>query len=233
MPDRVARCGFTSSLAGRIKISGSKNAALPVLVATLLTDEDCLIENVPALEDIFSIFHLLKVLGKKVRFSGNTAKITGKLKSGDLPERVVRKLRASVLVIGPVLARIGYGSFSVPGGCAIGERPIDLHLEGFRKMKAEFEIAGGRMNFKKRKLHSTTIKLRFPSVGATENILMAAAGTPGVTKIINAAKEPEITALCDFLSQMGAKIKIEGNTLLVNGKDRLSGCRFGVIPDKI
>ena len=233
MPVDTVRCVHTPALKGRVKISGSKNAALPILVATLLTDEDCFIENVPALDDVFSIFHLLKVLGKKVYFSNGVAKITGKIKSGNLPERVVRKLRASVLVMGPVLARIGRGSFSVPGGCAIGDRPIDLHLKGFRKMNADFEIAGGRMNFKKRKLKPATIKLKFPSVGATENILMAAAGVPGITRIINAAKEPEITALCDFLSQMGADIKSFEDTLVVKGKDSLSGCRFAVIPDRI
>ena len=228
-----AECLFTERLSGSVKISGSKNAALSILAATLLTDEECVLENVPALDDVFVIFELLKRLGKEIMFSKNTAKIRGKAKHEDLPENLVRKLRASVLVMGPLLARRKKGSFAVPGGCALGERPIDIHLDGLRALGAEYKISQGRMVFGKRSLKGADIKLRFPSVGATENLLMAASGIPGKTVISNAAEEPEVHDLYLFLKAMGADISHVKNTYVISGKKRLAGCRFSVMPDRI
>jgi len=228
-----AVCRFTERLSGTVKISGSKNAALPILAATLLTDEECVIKNVPALDDVFVIFELLKRLGKEIRFAGNTAKIRGKAKHEDLPENLVRKLRASVLVMGPLLARRKKGSFAVPGGCALGERPVDIHLDGLKALGAECKISHGRMVFAKMSLKGADIKLRFPSVGATENLLMAASGISGETVISNAAEEPEVEDLYRFLKAMGADISHKENAYVVSGKKRLGGCGFSVMPDRI
>lgn len=228
-----AECRFTRYLSGSVKISGSKNASLPILLATLLTDEECVIKNVPALNDVFVVFELLKRLGKEVRFSQNTARISGKVKHEDLPENLVRRLRASVLVMGPLLARRRRGSFAVPGGCALGERPIDIHLEGLQAMGAEYKISRGRMVFRRRVLKGADINLRFPSVGATENLLMAAVCVSGKTVIANAAEEPEVYDLYCFLKAMGANISHRKRVYIVLGKKYLQGAGFSVMPDRI
>ena len=228
-----AVCKFSPELRGTVKISGSKNASLPILIATLLTDEKCFIENVPRLDDVFAIIELLKKLGKKVLFQKNKVSIKGKIKNTQLDEKLVRKLRASVLVMGPVLARKGYGSFAMPGGCALGERPIDIHLSGFEKMGARYRISKGRVIFTKTKLKPVRIKLKFPSVGATENLIMTASLIPGITVIENSAIEPEVIDLANFLKKMGVKININGKTFTVKGSKKLKGAKYRVIPDRI
>jgi len=233
MKNAYAECRFTRHLSGSVKISGSKNSSLPILLATLLTDEECVIKNVPALNDVFVVFELLKRLGKEVRFSQNTARISGKARHEDLPENLVRKLRASVLVMGPLLARRKRGSFAVPGGCALGERPIDIHLEGLQALGAEYKISRGRMVFSRRILKGANINLRFPSVGATENLLMAAVCVPGKTVIANAAEEPEVYDLYCFLKAMGADISHRKSVYVVSGKKGLHGAGFSVMPDRI
>lgn len=233
VPNVLAECSFTKKLEGRVKISGSKNASLAMLAATLLTDEECIIKNVPRLDDVFVLIALLEKLGKKISFRGNIVIIRGAVKRQILPEGLSRKLRASVLVMGPILASKGSGVFALPGGCALGERPIDIHIMGLRAFGARYEICGGKMNFKRKILHPAHIHLPFPSVGATENILMAASLIPGKSVISNVAREPEIINLVRFLNAMGSHIKICGSTYEVYGVRNLHGAQFSVMPDRI
>lgn len=225
-------------LRGDVKISGSKNAALPILIATLLTDDKCVIDNVPELEDINTVVALLKHLGKKIKKEKNKITITGNGKlQTDAPYELVSKMRASVLVAGPLLARFKKAEISLPGGCAIGIRPINIHLDGLAKFGAKHFVSGGNVKITANKLKGTKIVLDFPSVGATENLLMAATVISGKTIIKNSATEPEITDLANFLVKMGADIKgIGTKTLEIKGiKKLLTGCSSGykIIPDRI
>ncbi|MBI5246452.1 MAG: UDP-N-acetylglucosamine 1-carboxyvinyltransferase [Elusimicrobia bacterium] len=223
-------------LNGSIKVSGAKNAALPILIATLLTDEPCVIENVPStLRDLRTTFRLLESLGKKVVVDGSTVKVlsTGSLKT-QAPYEIVKQMRASVLAAGPLLARFGLVRVPIPGGCAIGLRPIDIHLKGFETMGARRIADQGDIIMSAPRLKATTIKLRFPSVGATQNLMMAAAATPGKTTIKNAAREPEMEDLGVFLSRLGAKVHGVGTaTVTVEGQSKLHGATHRVIPDRI
>lgn len=224
-------------LTGEIPISGAKNAALPLLTATLLTREPVTLNNVPALHDIQTMVTLLQSLGVKAeqtaenQWQFTTRDITSPLAHYD----VVRKMRASVLVLGPMLARLGAAAVSLPGGCAIGTRPVNLHIEGLKAMGAEIRIDAGY-------IHATTpgglrgCTYKFPqvSVGATENMLMAATLADGVTELENAAMEPEITDLVDLLIKMGARIEGRGTSrLVVTGVDALHGTEHAVVPDRI
>jgi UDP-N-acetylglucosamine 1-carboxyvinyltransferase len=223
-------------LAGTIPVSGSKNAALPILIATLLTDETCVVENCPTgLRDIRTTVRLLESLGKKTTVEGSTVRVesTGSLKT-QAPYDIVKQMRASVLAAGPLLARFGLVRVPIPGGCAIGLRPIDIHLKGFEAMGARRIADQGDIIMSAPRLHAVTIKLRFPSVGATENLMMAAAVTPGRTVIKNAAREPEIEDLSAFLAQLGAKVSGAGTaTIAVEGRAKLRGARHKVIADRI
>jgi UDP-N-acetylglucosamine 1-carboxyvinyltransferase len=223
-------------LDGTIEVSGSKNAALPILIATLLTDEPCVVENVPAtLRDLRTTFRLLESLGKRVDVEGSTVKVfsTGSLKT-QAPYEIVKQMRASVLAAGPLLARFGLVRVPIPGGCAIGLRPIDIHLKGFEAMGARRIADQGDIIMSAPKLTPTRIKLRFPSVGATQNLMMAAAATPGKTVIANAACEPEMEDLALFLSRLGAKVRGAGtSTVTVEGRAKLKGTRHTVIADRI
>jgi UDP-N-acetylglucosamine 1-carboxyvinyltransferase len=223
-------------LHGRVKISGSKNAALPILIATLLTDETCVIENVPVLlRDIRTTFQLLESLGKGIAVQGSTVSVRHKasLKT-HAPYDLVKQMRASVLVAGPLLARFGVVRVPIPGGCSIGLRPIDIHLKGFKALGARRLMDQGDIILSSRKLTPGRVRFNFPSVGATENLMMAAAGLEGETLIENAAREPEIADLGDFLTQMGASVKGAGSPVIrVRGKSVLSGCRYEVIPDRL
>lgn len=223
-------------LNGTIKVSGAKNAALPILIATLLTDEPCVIENVPStLRDLRTTFRLLESLGKKVVVEGATVKVlsTGSLKT-QAPYDIVKQMRASVLAAGPLLARFGLVRVPIPGGCAIGLRPIDIHLKGFEAMGARRIADQGDIIMSAPKLNPVTIKLRFPSVGATQNLMMAAAATEGKTIIKNAAREPEMEDLGTFLQSLGATVHGAGTAVVtVIGKTKLHGARHRVIPDRI
>ena len=223
-------------LSGTIKVSGAKNAALPILIATLLTDEPCVIENVPStLRDLRTTFRLLESLGKKVVVEGSTVRVlsTGSLKT-QAPYEIVKQMRASVLAAGPLLARFGLVRVPIPGGCAIGLRPIDIHLKGFEAMGARRIADQGDIIMSAPKLNPVTIKLRFPSVGATQNLMMAAAATVGKTTIKNAAREPEMEDLGLFLQRLGAKVVGAGTaTVTVEGRAKLHGTRHRVIPDRI
>lgn len=222
-------------LRGSIAISGSKNAALPILIATLLTDEKCVVSNVPDLADINTTVALLTYIGKDVSKKGGT--ITVSRRDGlkrTAPYELVRRMRASNLVMGPLLARLGRVRVSLPGGCAIGARPIDIHLDGFAKMGASIKLEGGYVDLRCERLAGNTVRLRYPSVGATENLLLASATAAGVTVIRNAAREPEISDLAAVLVKMGADITGAGTgTITVRGVAKLSGFRHSVIPDRI
>ena len=222
-------------LRGSIAISGSKNAALPILIATLLTDEPCRISNVPDLRDIRTTLKLLERLGKKVETRGNTVSIKAlrPLKT-TAPYDLVKQMRASVLVAGPLLARYGRARVPLPGGCAIGLRPVDIHLQGFENMGAWKGYEHGDILLKAEKLKPAAVTLRYPSVGATENLMMAACLVPGKTRILNAAREPEIEDLACFLNGMGAKITGAGrSTIDIRGAASLRGVDHRVIPDRI
>ncbi len=223
-----------AQLKGNIGISGSKNAVLPMLAATLLTDEKCVIENVPRLSDIRTMINLVQVIGKKVVRTGDTVtvKSTGKLKN-EAPYDLVKKLRASVLVMGGLVGRMKNLNVALPGGCPIGSRPIDIHLKGFRKMGVQTRVERGFVNLKSPVLEGARVCLDFPSVGATENLVMAACLGEGTTVLENTATEPEVIQLMKFLKSMGASITTDGNIVKVEGCDHLKGTKFRVMDDRI
>ncbi len=222
-------------LQGEITVSGSKNAALPILIATLLTDEPCVIRNVPRLDDIETVIALLVFLGKHVVRNGPVVEVSaGPTLYAEAPYELVRKMRASIVVMGPLLARLGKVKASLPGGCAIGGRPINLHLEGFKRLGAEVGLEQGYVEVSSQRLHSAAIHLDFPSVGATENLMMAATLVEGQTDLHNAAREPEIEDLAEFLNAMGARVRGAGTERIqIEGVKRLSGASHEVIPDRI
>lgn len=222
-------------LTGSVHISGSKNASLPILAATLLCDGQSTIENVPHLSDVSLMLSLLEGLGAQtVRDKDTISVCVPKIKCHIAPSEPVSKMRASFLVMGPMLARCGRTRISLPGGCPIGVRPVDLHLKGFSAMGAKITMGHGYVEAKADKLRAAKIYLDFPSVGATENLIMAAAMAEGQTTIENAATEPEVVDLADFLNRAGARIAGAGSdTLCIDGVDRLSGCSYRVIPDRI
>lgn len=231
-------------LEGKIYISGAKNAALPLICASLLTDETVTLTNMPMLSDIKAMNALLEQLGTQIDefddfIDGHKTKTysyrTPKLESLVAPYDYVRKMRASYYVLGPLLARAGHIELSLPGGCAIGARPMDIHLSALEQMGAKIEIKNGYVHADvDGKLKGTHIIFRFASVGATCNILMAAVLAQGTTKIENAAKEPEIGDLIDLLNAMGAKIEGKGTSILtIEGVDKLHGARHKVIADRI
>ncbi len=223
-------------LNGEVRISGAKNSALPILFATLLTDDKCKIKNVPILADIKTTVDFLNFIGKKTVRKGNIVNCEKSSKLNHIaPYDLVRKMRASVLVMGPLLARLGKVDVSLPGGCSIGARPIDIHLDAFKKMGANIELKEGYIKiFSKGRLTGADIEFRFASVGATENVLLASVLAKGTTRIINAAKEPEIQDLADVLTKMGAKISGAGTRIItIEGVDKLHGFEHDVIPDRI
>jgi len=222
-------------LKGEIAVSGSKNAALPILIATLLTDDRCVISNIPHLDDIETVIGLLVFLGKQVVREGDQVEVTaGPTLYAEAPYELVRRMRASVVVMGPLLARLGRVKVSLPGGCAIGGRPINIHLDGFRSLGADIILEQGYVDMRARKLKGAEIHFDFASVGATENLMMAAALSEGTTTITNCAMEPEITDLANFLNAMGAQVEGAGTTsITIHGVERLHGTDYRVIPDRI
>lgn len=222
-------------LRGQIEVSGAKNAVLPLMAATLLADGASVIEDSPWLADVDTMCEVLASLGLNCNFTeGNLRIDSSGLCHTEAPGELVRKMRASFLVMGPLLARCGRVRMSLPGGCAIGARPIDLHLKGFEAMGAQISIAEGYIEARANRLTGSQIYLDFPSVGATENLMMAAALAEGHTVIGNAAEEPEIVDLSNMLSAMGAKIKGAGtNIIRIEGVKSLSPAHHTVIPDRI
>jgi UDP-N-acetylglucosamine 1-carboxyvinyltransferase len=225
-------------LSGEIVIGGAKNAALPLMVAGLLTDERLVLTNVPRLDDIRTMRLLLAQHGIAVESQGNegrTLSIGGAITNTEAPYDIVRKMRASFLVLGPLVARTGEARVSLPGGCGIGARPVDLHLKGLEQLGASISLEGGYVTATAAKgLKGATIVLPFPSVGATENLLMAATLADGQTVLANAAREPEITDLADCLNAMGARITgLGSDRLTVEGVKSLHGATHPIIPDRI
>lgn len=226
----------SAPLEGTVKIDGAKNAALPIIAASLLGTEPIVLEDVPNLVDVKIILKVLENLGAKVEFlSENRVSIdSSKINSFVTDRSLMEKMRASFLVMGPLLARFGRADAFLPGGCAIGSRPIDLHLKGFKILGALIEEEPDKISARCEKLYGDTIYLDFPSVGATQNIMMAATLAKGETIIENAAKEPEIVDLGNFLNKMGAKISGAGtSTITIVGVEKLKGTVHTIIPDRI
>ncbi len=224
-------------LSGKVKINGAKNAVLPIIAASILSSEgNSTIQEAPLLDDVLVMNQVLESLGISVHFELNTIKINAqRIINCEANYELVRKMRASFLVMGPLLARLGYARISLPGGCAIGTRPIDQHLKGFEAMGAKIYIDHGFIEAKVQgRLHGAKIYLDVASVGATENIMMAATLAQGTTIIENAAMEPEIVDLANFLNAMGAIVKGAGTGVIrIEGVDKLTGASHIVIPDRI
>ena len=226
----------SAPLEGTVKIDGAKNAALPIIAASLLGTEPIVLEDVPNLVDVKIILKVLESLGAKVEFlSENRVSIDSSNINSFVTDRsLMEKMRASFLVMGPLLARFGRADAFLPGGCAIGSRPIDLHLKGFKILGALIEEEPDKVSARCEKLYGDTIYLDFPSVGATQNIMMAATLARGETIIENAAMEPEIVDLGNFLNKMGAKISGAGtSTIRIIGVEKLGGTVHTIIPDRI
>ena len=220
-------------LSGEINVSTAKNAVLPILAAALLTPEETVIHQVPKLTDVDHMERILRACGAETEKQGADIRVRAQAVGNPRDTRDMRSMRASVLILGPLMARTGECLFSMPGGCAIGQRPIDLHLKGLQKMGARAEQDGGDVRVSGQ-MKGANVYLDFPSVGATENLVMAAALTPGVTRIENAAKEPEIFDLCRFLNLMGARIAGAGTAnITVEGVKNLHGAEYTPIPDRI
>ncbi len=222
-------------LNGTVQVSGAKNSALPLLFATLLADGESKICNVPALRDINTAVKLLRELGAEVASQDGRYRInTKKIQSIQAPYDLVKTMRASVLVLGPLLARFGQARVSLPGGCAIGARPINLHLKGLEALGARIHIDHGYIEATADKLRGAKISFDLPTVGGTENLLMAAALAEGETVLENAAREPEIVQLADALNSMGARIEGAGTAIIhIQGVSRLNPLECQVIPDRI
>ena len=222
-------------LEGRVTAAGAKNAALPILAATLLGEGECAISNLPHVRDVATMTTLIGLLGASVKRDGSRVVIDATaVQSVDAPYDLVRTMRASVLVLGPLLARFGEAVVSLPGGCAIGPRPVNLHLDGLRKLGASVSVDHGYIRAQATRLRGQRIDLEFPTVTGTENLLMAASLANGTTVINNAAKEPEIIDLVAFLNKRGAKIEGAGSgRLVVEGVSALHGADHEVMPDRI
>lgn len=223
-------------LNGEIKISGAKNAALPILAASLLSGAPIQISNIPHLQDVTTIVSLLGQMGVRITLDerSNIEVEAGRLESFHAPYELVRTMRASVLVLGPLLSRFGEAEVSLPGGCAIGTRPVDQHLKGMQAMGAEIHIENGYIKAKAKRLQGATIVMDIITVTGTENIMMAAVLAKGQTIIHNAAREPEVEDLANFLNTLGAKVQGAGtSTIVIDGVDELGGGRYHVLPDRI
>jgi len=221
-------------LSGKIIVSGSKNSSLPILFASLMCEGKTVLKNVPQLRDIFTTLTLLKHLGCEVEFENDQLSVLPKEVKIEAPYDLVKTMRASILCLGPLLAVAGKAKVALPGGCAIGARPVDLHLKGLRKMGARFDLEQGYIWGECKRLKGAHIHFDFPTVGGTENLLMAACLAEGETIIENAAKEPEIIYLANFLNQAGAKISGHGTSVIrVQGVAKLKAIEYTVMPDRI
>ncbi|MBI5845557.1 MAG: UDP-N-acetylglucosamine 1-carboxyvinyltransferase [Deltaproteobacteria bacterium] len=222
-------------LKGEVRIGGAKNAALPILASALLVDGECVFENTPDLKDVKTFMKVMEHLGAKCRYENHVAVIDASAcESKEAPYDLVRTMRASVLVIGPLVARCGRARVSLPGGCAIGARPIDLHLKGLEAMGATVSMEHGYVEVTAERLMGADIYLDMPTVTGTENLMMAAALAKGVTTLRNAAREPEIAALAEVLNLMGARVTGAGSEVVtITGVDALKPARYSIIPDRI
>lgn len=232
--DKLLITGGTP-LKGEVRIAGAKNSALPILASTLLTDGKVTLSNVPHLRDIRTTIELLGYLGMTLRREGGDIETdVREITRLSAPYELVRTMRASILVLGPLLGRCGYADVSLPGGCAIGARPVNLHLEGLRAMGAEVSVENGYIRARAERLHGARLVFDMVTVTGTENLMMAATLAEGETVIENAAREPEVTDLAEFLNGMGAKIRGAGtDSIYVEGVERLVGTSYRVLPDRI
>ncbi|WP_337956069.1 UDP-N-acetylglucosamine 1-carboxyvinyltransferase [Alicyclobacillus herbarius] len=222
-------------LSGQTRIYGAKNAALPILAATVMVEGTCEIQGVPDLQDVRVMCEILGHLGAHVERRGDTLIVDSRdIRSTEVPLHLMRQMRSSIFLMGPLLARFGEVTISKPGGCVIGQRPIDYHLRGIRMLGVTIEEQHGFIRCTCNRLMGTTITLDFPSVGATENLIMAAVLSDGQTVLENVAREPEVVDLARFLNRSGARIEgAGGGTILVDGVHHLQGCGYRVIPDRI
>ena len=223
-------------LSGDVRISGAKNAALPILAATLLAEEPVTVGNVPHLQDVTTTIRLLGHMGAQITVDDRmqVEVDASRITSYEAPYDLVKTMRASILVLGPTLSRFGEAVVSLPGGCAIGARPVNFHIEGMRAMGAEIEVRNGFVHAKADRLRGARLVMEMVTVTGTENLMMAAALADGETVIENAAREPEVADLANFLNAMGAKIRGEGtDTIVIEGVDALSGTTYNVMPDRI
>ena len=222
-------------LKGEVKISGSKNAALPIIAATVLIKGRTTLYNVPNIQDVQTMFEIIKDIGGKVTKKNNKVIIdTSKVHTYEIPEELMRKMRTSVILAGAIIGKYHKANFSYPGGCDIGARPIDLHLKGFEKLGIEIKEEYGEIVCSSEEIVGTQINLDFPSVGATENIILASCLAEGTTILMNSAKEPEIEDLVNFLNKAGAKIKGAGTDRIeIIGVRKLSEISYNIMPDRI
>lgn len=223
-------------LRGELALQGSKNSALPIMAASLMCRGECILRNCPRLTDIYAASRILNCVGCRCTFSGNTAVISSEnISESSIPEELMREMRSSIIFLGAMLGRTGECTVCCPGGCELGPRPIDMHLAALRKMGADIKESYGRISCRVNgRAHGTKISLPFPSVGATENIILCAVTADGETIINNAAREPEICDLCGFLRACGAEISGDGESrIIIKGKERLHGCEYSIMPDRI
>jgi len=222
-------------LKGKVKISGAKNAVLPAIAASLLTKEKVHLKNVPQVKDVFTMLTLMKDLGAEYDIKNNTLHVqVKKINSYEASYKLVRAMRASILVLGPLLARYGKAVVALPGGCAIGSRPTDLHIHGFEKLGASINLEHGYIRAESSRLRGTKIEFERKTVGGTENLIMAACLAQGETILRNCAKEPEVIDLCTLLIKMGAQINGVGEeTIRIKGAEELGGASHNIIPDRI
>lgn len=222
-------------LGGRLRVQGAKNSALPILAATVAVGRPCVIHNCPLLTDIDSTLNILKTLGCEVHRSGNSVSVdSGRMNLNDIPDELMREMRSSIVFLGALISRTGEAHICAPGGCDIGMRPIDLHLFAMEKLGVSLSEEFGHISCKCQKTKGTKVTLSFPSVGATENIMLASLRCSGTTTIINAAREPEVVELAMFLNSCGARISGAGeSTVYIEGVERMHGTQFTVMPDRI
>lgn len=222
-------------LEGEISVQGAKNAVLPILAATILSGGENIIYNCPLIKDVEITVEILRHIGCVVRTEGNTITVNSdNIENICIPEEMMRRMRSSIIFLGAVIGRMKSARVSMPGGCAIGTRPIDIHLKALRQLGADISEEGGYINCKADRLVGTDIHLDFPSVGATENIILAAAGADGVTTITNAAREPEISDLADFINKCGGRVGGAGTGYItIEGMQQLYPCEHRIMPDRI
>jgi len=235
MPNEYFMINKSNPLKGSIRVSTSKNAVLPILAASLLTDQMVVLEDMPDISDVKAMCSILQLLGSDIRvYLNKLIIVTNKIEKWEVPSNLADKLRASSLIMGSLLARCGACKITYPGGCNIGNRPIDIHLNAFKALGADIIYGKEGIQISCGKLKGTEIKFPYPSVGATENTIMAASLAKGITIIRNAATEPEIIDLCNFLNSMGACIKGAGSkTIIIKGATKLYATQYKPIPDRI
>lgn len=220
-------------LKGKLKIPGAKNSALPLIASSLLTDQPVKLSNVPDLKDVHTMLSMVENLGNNSSGESGDVELRGSIDSSRAPAELVKKMRASFLVLAPLVARTGEAVVPIPGGCNIGTRPVDLHLEGLKRLGVSVEQDDGRIIARADQLTGNDVFLNYPSVGATEQLITGATLAEGVTTIYNGAQEPEIRDLVNFLNEMGARINLNGSIIRITGVEELEGTNYSVLPDRI